>query len=283
VVQLIALLLLGSSATQSRRIPVEQLPCNPVTGVAREGDQWLVGGIRGLFIGKPSTGWTQATDQSVRQMRSDKNGTWVLLGNGAVDKVEIRANRLYDDLLRGTSKRPWASSMSFDGEQLLLGGAGGWMVRNQNGLEEHFPETLGVKPVTAISKVCGRVWMGTQDGLFLYDERGISRFGFGSGLPDLWVTAIVPSQGGIVAGLASGGLVRATDTKIEPLESPSKRVRSLDRWHGSLVLGTLDGAWIREGTTWSPLCETEVTFVSQIGTELALGTPDGIRFYRWRA
>ena len=280
MVQVVALLLIANSAVESRRIPLEAFPCGRIAGVAREGDKWLVGGIRGLYLGKPNGDWKRASNQSVREMRTGSSGTWILFGNGALDKVDIRADRLYDDLLRGVSKRPWVSSFSMDHDSLLLGGAGGWIQRGPNGIDEHYLQELSVKPVTAITKSGSNLFLGTQDGLYCQSSKSLQRFGFASGMPDLWVTAMIPSTKGIVAGVASGGLVVVTNGKVERLTCPTERVRSLTRWKGALVVGALDGAWMRRGENWERLCETEATFLSQIGKEFVIGTPEGLRFYR---
>ena len=275
-------LLLGYSAAIDRRIPISDFPCERVTGVAREGDKWLVGGIRGLFIGKPGGKWTQATDQSVREMKTTNGGTWVLYGNGSLDKVDIAKDRLYDDLMHGFTKRPWVASFNFVGENLLLGGQGGWLERGKDGVQNHFSTTLTAKPVTAITRVGSTVWLGTQDGLYRQDGESLTRLGFGSGLPDLWVTAIEPSQKSLVVGLASGGLARVTEGKAQSIDSPTKRVRSMLRWHGALVLGGLDGAWLRKGESWVRLTDSEATFLGQMGSELTVGAADGVHFFRWK-
>jgi hypothetical protein len=281
VVQLALLFLLGGSVVESHRIPSSQFPCDRVTGIAREGNRWLAGGLRGLFLGAPGGPWRQASDQSVKSMTPAKSGTWVLYGSGGLDKVEIGTNRLFDDIVRGVSKRPWVASLAQDDDTLILGGQGGWMVRGKNGLTETYPPELKGRPVTAISRVGATLWLGTQEGLFFRDAIGIHRLGFGAGMPDLWVTAMLPSRDGVVAGLASGGLVRVSGGMVEPVEGPSKRVRYLARWHGSLVMGALDGAWIRKGSQWTLLTESETTFLSQVGNELVVGTPAEICFYRW--
>lgn len=276
----LAVLLLGISVAESHRIPMADLPCGRVTGVARKGDTWLVGGIRGLYIGKPGGQWRQASDQSVKRMQAVKDGAWVLYGNGGLDKVDIGADRLYGDILAGFAKRPWTSSFSIQGGGLLLGGQGGWIERNKEGLTENYPPDLKNQPVTAIATSGNALWLGTQDGLFKKDGSELTRLGFGAGLPDVWVTFLIPTDRGILAGLASGGVAEVHDGRVIDLACPEKKVRWLTRWNNHLVVGGLDGVWIRTGEAWSQISPQEATFLSEMAGELVVGEPDGIHFFR---
>lgn len=272
----VAAFLLAGPVFERHRLPASAFPYQRVTGVSRVGPTWLVGGLHGLSLGKPGGHWTSVTDQAVRALE----GPWVLYGDGGLDKVDIKSNRLFYDVLRGLAKRPWVSSLSVGRGSLLLGGYGAWMERGPKGIQEFFPAELQGQPVTAIGRSGGTLWLGTQNGLFSFVEGKYSRVGLAAGLPDPWVTALVPSGDSVVVGTASGGLARIQDGKVVGLDSPSKRVRSLRRFGGRLVLGSLDGTWIREGETWQRLSDEETTFLAEIGGELVVGTMSGLGFYR---
>ena len=280
-VGVIALLLgSGNPVVETHRILSADMPFERVTGVSRSGAKWLVGGLRGLVLGKPGGPWQSASGQSVKQMLAAGEGTWVVYGNGAVDKVDLKTCQLYYDVLQAGAKRPWVASAYLSGKDVLLGGQGGWIVKSPSGLTETYPPELNGRPVTAIARTKGTLWVGTQDALFRQVGSKLTRFGFASGMPDVWVTAILPSEETVVVGLASGGLVRIVGDKAQAVPCPSLRVRLLYRWKGNLVLGALDGAWLRSGAEWQRLSDREATFVEEVDGELAIGSPGDIRFFR---
>lgn len=274
------LLLAGTPVVERHRIPASDFPYSRVTGVARSRSTWLVGGLQGLSIGKPGGPWQSAGEQAVKAILPSGESAWVLYGHGGLDKVDVKSDRLYYDVLRGPAKRAWVSSMCAQPGSLLFGGYGAWMERTRKDLRQFFPPELKGQPVTAISRAGATLWLGTQNGLFAFAGGKYTRLGLAAGLPDPWVTALAPSQDSVVVGTASGGLVRVVGGKVEVLEGPSKRVRSLGTFHRRLVLGSLDGAWIRDGEAWERLSDEETTFLGEMGGELVVGTPSGLRFYR---
>ncbi|MEA2552650.1 MAG: hypothetical protein QOJ65_826 [Fimbriimonadaceae bacterium] len=280
MVQLVALLLLQPSVAETRRISATELPFERVHGVARSRSRWLVGGLRGLYLGAPGGDWREVSNQAVKTIVSTGNTAWVLYGNGAVDKVELDGDRLYYDVLKDAAKRPWAASIAADRASLLFGGDGGWIEKSGSAFVEKYPVELLAKQVTAAARVGKELWLGTQDGLFHIVGGKPARLGFGAGMPDVWVTALMPSGNSILAGLATGGLVRVERDKVELIPTPSTRVRLLARFGGRLVLGALDGAWILEGKSWTPLCDVEPTFIGELGNELVIGTPNGLRLFK---
>jgi ligand-binding sensor domain-containing protein len=282
VVALAALLLLPS-VIETHSVSIADLPVSRITGVARSGEKWLVGGLNGFFVGRPDGTWKQGSKQAVKTVFARVQDTWILYGNGGLDKVDLTNDRLYFDVLKDVAKRPWVASLSPDGSSLLLGGQGGWIERRAGGVTETYPPELKGRPVTAMAHNGPDLWIGTQDGLYRWHAKNLQRYGFGAGMPDVWVTSLVPSSDHlVVAGLAAGGLVLVADGKVEVVSAPSKRIRSLLRWNGHLVLGALDGAWERDGEKWNRLTDGEATCLCVVGSELAIGTSSGLRFFRDR-
>jgi hypothetical protein len=277
----LALLMTGNPVVESHRIASLELPTERVTGVAFDGHTWLVGGLRGIFRGKPDGAfWTCFNSQAVKSIETVDGASWVIYGNGAVDKIVIDGNKLYFDVFQG-AKRPWTCSMTRVDSTLYFGGQGGWLVKSPTGDSEQYPPELKGLPVNAMTQAGGTLWMGTQDGVFAYRGGRLQRFGFGSGLHDIWVTAMVASEDTVVVGLAAGGLARISGDKAEEIPAPTKRVRSLYRWKGSLVLGSLDGTWLRQGTDWLSLLKGETYFIGELGPELVVGDPSGLHFFRY--
>ena len=63
----------------------------------------------------------------------------------------------------------------------------------------------------------------------------------------------------------------------------ARRVTALGEWKGRLVVGGMDGAWVREGAGWRvlPTGGEETTSVSAVGGGLAVTTAAGA--FRWSA
>jgi len=254
------------------------LPFARVHGLSKVGSDWLVGGLRGLSLGHAGA-WEQSSGQSVRQITEAFGGDWVLYGSGSVDKIDPKSKQLYYDVFHEAVKRPWVASMAASNGVLLCGTQGGWIERTPKGITERYPKELGAKPVEAIARGAGATWLGTQDGLFRVSGSQVKRFGLASGLADLWITGLLPSGKDMIAGLADGGLARVSGNLATPIPSPSKKVRFLLRWNGYLVVGALDGTWIRRGDEWFRLTDGECTFLGSVDGKLAVGEPTDVRFF----
>jgi hypothetical protein len=75
----------------------------------------------------------------------------------------------------------------------------------------------------------------------------MSHFGFAKGLPDTWVTSLLPTPSSIVIGLAEAGVMELTDGELRKLECPIRRVRKFAFFRGRLVVGGMDGVVIQSG------------------------------------
>lgn len=256
-----------------------ELPFERITGLSVSGDKWVVGSMRGLYIGSPSSSWKEVTGAAVRQVVSDSRATWVLYGSGSVDKLDVKNDRMYYDVFTDAVKRPWASSVGRSQAKLMFGGFGGWFERDgQKAVAEFYPPILEGKSVTALAASGRQTYVGTQDGLVLAG-RNPKRLGFGDGLADVWITSLVALDGTLKIGTYSGGLYSLSDSKLSRIETPSDKVRSMMSWNGKLVLGTLEGCWIRSGKGWQQLTTGETTFVESVGSSLVVGTVDGVSFF----
>ncbi len=270
-----------SAPTLVRDIPSETFPCERVSGLAVAGNKWLAGGIRGLSLGSPDGTWKNVSKQSVRQVLTSGGDAWVLYGNGSVDKLNIGADRLYYDVFQGAVKRPWAASISPLRSGLTFGGHGGWFDRvGTKPVKEIYPDILGKREVTAQCVVGSNRYVGTQDGLFLFSPKGNQRLGFGSGLADTWITDIVQYGSKVLVGTYTGGVYLVENGKAIPFEVPNRAIRHLLIWRGKLVVGSLHGAWIQHGESWTLLSKMEITFLSEIDHQLVVGTVGSVRFFK---
>lgn len=262
-------------------VPTERFPCERVAGLSIMDHKWLVGGIRGLYLGSPDGTWKEVSKQSVRQVVASGKDSWVLYGNGSVDKANAGEDRLYYDVFHGAVKRPWVASISPTGAGLTFGGHGGWFDRiGAKPVKETYPEFLGKREVTSQLIVGGTRYVGTQDGLFVFGAKGGKRLGFGDGLADTWITDIVRHGSQVLVGTYTGGAYEIDRGKAKAIEVPNRNIRHLLNWNGMLVVGALHGTWIQHDGTWTLLSKMENTFLADINHQLVVGTVGSIRFFK---
>ncbi len=259
--------------------PPADWPFERIHGVEYAHGTWVAGGLRGLGIKRPNQPWEIISKNAVRQTARLGHDIYVLYGNGAVDKLDVKADRLYFDVLYERAKRPWTSVVRVCADQVLFGGHGGWTAKSGDRLREFYPSELAGETVTAIDMTAdGATWVGTQrQGLFRFKQGKPEKFGIAKGLPDTWVTGLSVARGQLFAGTASGGLVAFDGGQFRRVDSPSLRVRSLTTVGGRLVVGTLEGTWLRGESGWQTLGDEETTCVSTAGGQLWLGEPGGLR------
>ena len=258
----------------------QELPIERISGLSVTGSKWIVGGIRGLYSGSPGGKWTKVNDQAVRQVTKVKGMTWVLYGNGAVDKLDVGRDQLYSDTLHGAVKRPWVGSMSVAGDRLLFGGQGGWFEKvGDKSLFETYPQELEKRTVTTMAVVGTEKLVGTQDGLFVFGGGKAKRFGFGQGLSDVWITSIASFGESATFGTYTGGLYSYSHGSVKKLEGPSSKIRCLSIWQDRLVVGALDGSWIARPMSWAPLTQGETTFISPDHGTLRVGTTESVSVF----
>lgn len=260
------------------------LPLARPNGLARVGDTYVVGGLGGLFVGRPGA-WRKASDDAIRQVTTIGGEVWAVHGDGAVDKIDPTSDRIYPDLLSGNARRPWTSCLGASDATPLFGGLGGWAERSgsQRSSPERYPTAMNGDVVTALAGRDGVRWVGAQkSGLFRFDAKGVHRWTPGNGLPDTWVTALLRTPAGLLVGTARGGLFRVVGDAIAPVASPTPRVTALSLWRGHVVVGGMDGAWRQEEKTWIPLPTDgeETTSFAPLGDRLAVTTAAGIFFVR---
>ncbi|RYG36797.1 hypothetical protein EON81_08680 [bacterium] len=270
----------GESGRWVRERLPSKLPLSRPNGIAQVGGDYVVGGLGGLFIGRPGA-WKKVADDAIRQVRGVGSEVWVLHGNGALDKLQPEADRLFPDVLSGAAKRPWTSSIGRVGNLILLGGHGGWAERSAT-LKETYPPEIAGDVVTALAGRSQVRWIGTQkSGVLRFGGGQVRRWNPGTGLPDTWVTSLFPTLSGLIVGTANRGVFRIVGDKIAPLACPTRRVTTLGEWKGRLIVGGMDGAWIQSGPAWTllPTGGEETTAFALLGSRLAITTASGVYFF----
>lgn len=242
--------------------------------VRHRAEQWL-GGLGGLYRGKPG-GWSKIDDRPVKEIVESGDAIWVLFGDGSVDKLEPKSDRLFYDVLKEASKRPWAACIGYSGDGLRFGGLGGWIDRGSRP-GEAFPKELEGDVVT----VALGDYLGTQKhGLFRWRSGKLERYGFAAGIADSWITSLakLPGKSDVAVGLADGGVVTGVD-RFKPLSQPSQKVRKLAVFGGRLVVGGMEGCFIQTRSGWQRLTGQETTCLAIDGKRLGVGTPTGITWW----
>lgn len=255
-----------------------QLPFERAHAIVRVDAETYIGGLRGLYKGGEGN-WSKLDERPVKQMVVHEESVWVLYGDGSLDKIEPRANRLIFDVLNGNAKRPWTSCLYRDSKGVVLGGLGGWIERGDRSIETYRKE-LGNDVVTSICRTESDLWIGTQRrGVFSFNHAGVRRFGFAAGLPDSWVTAALYFKKQLLVGVADGGIVRKSGDKFVTFDSPCRKVRFLAEYKRRLVVGGMEGCWVHDGKGWQQLSSEETTCLSFISGKLAVGSPTSLRWW----
>jgi hypothetical protein len=255
-----------------------QLPFERVHAITRMYPETYIGGLRGLYQGREGH-WTKIDERPVKQMAVLQKSVWVLFGDGSVDKLDPAQNRLLYDILGGSAKRPWTSTIYSDPKGVVLGGLGGWVERGDN-MSEIYRKELDGDVVTSVARTEGDLWIGTQKkGLFAYNGGQLRRFGFAAGLPDSWVTAMAYFDKQLYVGMADGGVVRKVGDKFILFDSPCRKVRFLAAFDGSLAVGGMEGCWIHDRSGWQQLSSEETTCLTVVDGKLVVGSPRGIRWW----
>jgi len=265
------------SRSWKREILPSTIPVSRPNGIAEINGTYVIGGLDGLFVGRPGA-WNRVCDDAIRQIRRAGSDIWVVHGNGALDKLDPIHDQLYPDVMTGGSNRPWTCTVGLSGDRVLFGGMGGWSERSEP-LIESFPPELAKDVVTAIAGRGPTRWIGTeQSGVVRFSPTGIKRWNPGNGLTDTWVTSFCHSPAGLVVGTLHSGLFLIVGDSISQIPSPTQRVTQLGFWKDSLVVGGMDGAWIRRGAMWSLLKTNgeETTSITQIDGHLAVTTASGV-------
>lgn len=255
------------------------LPLSRPFGYAEIGETRIIGGISGLFVGKPGS-WVQASRHSVKQIEAKDGSAWVRMGNGAVDRLDIAENRHYHDVFFGASRRPWVSVIGFAGETLLFGGHGGWVEKSDKGVHsDTYPAELMGHVVTAIHGHGRTRWIGTQkSGLWEFGGR-VRHFGLAAGLDDPWITGLAHDGAKLWIGTASDGLYTLMGEKVTKEACPFARVRSLALFNGRPLVATDLGTFLSDGKTWRQLSRVE-SYSALPGKSIVVLQPDAVNYTR---
>lgn len=261
-------------ASGNLTFPDGGLPLARPFGYAEVGETRIIGGISGLFVGKPGS-WVQASRHSVKQVEALGGSAWVRMGNGSVDRLEIAANRHYHDVLFGSTRRPWVSVIGIAGKTVLFGGQGGWMETSGGEHTDSYPPELKGQVVTAIHGQGQTRWIGTQkSGLWEFGTK-TKRFGLAAGLDDPWITGLAHDGAKLWIGTASDGLYTLTKETLSKEECPFTRVRSLALTKGRPLVATDQGTFLREGRAWRRLSQVE-SYSAIPGKQIVVLQPDAI-------
>ena len=229
------------------------LPMARVNGLASVGGSYVLGGLDGLFIGKPGD-WKSVSKEPVRQIVSQGEAAWVLFGSGAVDKIEPLTDRRYPDVFFGAARRPWCSCLFATANKLFAGTTGGWIEKGPRGLAEHYPPALKGQIVTAVLPQGDAVWVGTQAGaLFRFSGANVHRWTPAHGLMDSWVSSLAATPKGVFVGTYTAGLYRIKGSRAIKLPTPGERVRSLIVFRNRIALGLDQSAYLQDSGGWKPL------------------------------
>jgi hypothetical protein len=175
-------------------------------------------------------------------------------GSGAADKLESDRNRLLCDVLLGAIRRPWCSALSVEGDRVLFGLNGGWVERAGGKQQERYLQDMAGDVVTAFASDGSVRCVGTQkNGLFAVHGSQTKRIGPAQGLPDAWVTALQAQGRQVFVGTAAAGLWEVQGAGVREVPCPTKAIAALAVWGRSVVVGGLDGAWMRTDEGWKEL------------------------------
>ncbi len=267
---------------KSTSLPVG-LPVLRPQGIGFGRTSTVVGGLEGVFLKDSKSknpGWIRVSNEPVRQMLQSGPDVWILHGSGAVDKLDLDTGRLYFDALHEGSKRPWTSCIAKFDDSIVFGSQGGWVDRIKQEFSDHFWPDINAEIITAVAGKGETRWIGTQGaGLLRYGQGAPVTWNPGNGLPDTWVTALLHSKEGLYAATSGAGLFLLKGDTIRPVDSPTQRPRQLALYRGALVVGGMDGAWIKDGASWTPLpTNGEETTAIVAGTRLVICTASGVYF-----
>lgn len=255
------------------------LPTLRPQGIAFGGSQSVIGGLSGLFV-KQGSEWSRASKQPIRQILKSGADVWALYGNGSVDKLDLPHNQMVYDAINAGAKRPWTSCLATFEGTVVFGGQGGWIERTKKGFSEHYFKEIDNDVVMAAAGHGTVRWIGTQKtGLIRYGIGPAKFWNPGNGLTDTWVTALLHTQEGLYVATAGGGLFLVKGDLMTPIQSPTQRPRQLALYKGSLVVGGMDGAWIRGNAGWKPIATNgEETTALVAGERLVVCTVAGVYF-----
>lgn len=243
---------------------------------------WIAGGLGGLFIGRPGE-WEKLNDKSVRRIVPGRNDElWIIYGDGTLDKMETEQDRWAHDVLYGMVKRPWASCLSVIGETTLIGGQGGWVEKTAKGQSEEHPEWLAGDVVTALTLWKGRLIVGGQKtGLHIRDGKTWRHLNAAHGLEDLWITDLCEWNGRLMIATSGGGLHEWDGRKLTKKDGPDNRLTALTHWKGSLMAGSMAGAFVSDGRDWKLMgSDAEVTALVPDAKSLHVVLANRVQVYR---
>ena len=242
---------------------------------AKDGSLWF--GTRGGGVGRCAADgsgcarrWTVAQglpDNDVRALLADGSGAWVGTARGL---AHVDGDRVVSES-RLNGVEIWSLARVADGSLLVGTGQQGVWRRDSAGVWQNLSGANPLKGnVFALwAEKGGRIWAGTEQGLFFYEKGSWQPFAFNEGDEKPQVFALVPEGNGTLWAGTDQGLV-STDVNRTPgavndwlqakpggLINDYVRALALDG-DGGLWAGTLAGVNRYAGKMWEPINDEAV-------------------------
>ncbi|WP_137091127.1 sensor histidine kinase [Mangrovivirga cuniculi] len=205
------------------------LPANEVYDLYldKDGILWLAAGNAGIFNYKGDQFSYLAVDNNklgiitqIYSPVSKRNVHWVTtLGNGAyrvsssdtVSLAELAGEKWLENEL--------FTSVSYGGEALWFGTSDGRLIKYKNG----FIDTYGLRPYTsgnvnALSRSVRGVWVATNNGLLLFNNKVIRHYDENDGLGTSNINDIYSDEFNNLLIATDNGLFKLEDNKINPVK-----------------------------------------------------------------
>jgi signal transduction histidine kinase/ligand-binding sensor domain-containing protein len=217
----------------------------------REGNLWVATNGSGLFqirSRRVNVIGTAAglTDRGVRSLLQDRSGAlWAANKSGGVDQI-VDGQVTHFTVGGGDATRP-VTAMCEDHNGTL------WVARHSSSVSKWSDGKFRTasSPTMPIWRVAamlvggdGRLWLGGEQGLAVWADEALTRFGAGQGIPEQKITALaLDATGQTWFGTADGALFHGRDAHFKKVGQLSDRVISslLHDADGTVWITTLGG------------------------------------------
>ncbi len=263
---------------------------------ARDGRVWLGGAIEGIEIFSPNSGerqrlrttgpGAQLPRASVRALAGLPNGEVLIGTDEGLLRASLDGSRIEPVRVAGRDRRQRVLALAVQGARVWIGGAEGLWETELSSSRPPFARTTLKAPMLADTRVNalfgdpeGRLWIGTPDGLHLYDPRNqrIKRFaarpGERRGLPARYVSALLGDrQGRLWVGTFGGGLAVIDDPRHHP--DALRRIGVAEGLPNTNVNSILQD---RAGAIWVSTDNGLARIDAASGRAVGLQAPDGVK------